>query len=100
MKRYEVTQRGPGGHALGTVVVPADSPVEAVAWVRCLADPGTEVGTFAVYRRRRARRRRFEGLFGGLGGDDGTAGVREPRRPHPAPPSLRAEAELPAYPQP
>ena len=32
------------------------------------------------------------------GGGEGLAGVREPRRPLPTPPSLRAEAELPAYP--
>jgi hypothetical protein len=43
------------------------------------------------------RGRRLVAVFMGPGDDDGTAGVREPRRPRPTLPSLRAEADLPAY---
>ena len=49
---------------------------------------------YAVYRYRRVRGRRLVGVFGdpGWGGD---ARVREPRRPLPDPPSLRAVRDLP-----
>ena len=44
---------------------------------------------------RRGLRRRATVLTGGANGPDdgGLAGVREPRRPKPSPPSLRAERE-------
>ena len=58
----------------------------------------THAELYAVYRHRRVRGRRLVGAFAPDGPDDGLAGVREPRRPLPTPPSLRAEAELPAYP--
>lgn len=52
---------------------------------------------YAVYRRRRVRGRKLVGYFaGGTGGDDdGSAGVREPRRPLPGPSSLSATLDLP-----
>jgi hypothetical protein len=56
---------------------------------------------YAVYRHRRLRPRTFVGLFagpGGMGPDDGAAGVREPRRPLPTPSGLRAHAAEPAPP--
>ena len=79
--------------------IEAASPSEAVALARrSLPDlPGQQV--YAVYRRRRLRGRRLVGLYPGEGGDDGLAGVREPRRPRPTPPSLHASADLPAYPE-
>jgi hypothetical protein len=97
MRRYEVIHRTPDGTSMGTVVVPAVSPSDAVVWARCLVGSSPGATTFAVYRRRRVRGRRFMGLFAGPGGEDGTAGVREPRRPLPAPPSLHAEAGFAAY---
>ena len=82
--------------------IEAASPSEAVALARrCLPelpDPADHP-VYAVYRRRRLRGRRLVGLFPGGGGDDGLAGVREPRRPLPTPPSLHASADLPAYPE-
>ena len=78
----------------------ACTPSEAVALAR--RSLGAEhPDVYAVYRHRRLRRRTFVGLFAGAGGsrpDDGLAGVREPRRPLPSPPSLRAEATEPAHP--
>ena len=78
--------------------IEAASPSEAVMLARrqMPRPPGLEA--YAVYRHRRLRGRKLVGLYPAGDGDDGTAGVREPRRPHPAPPSLHAEAELPAYP--
>lgn len=76
----------------------AASPSEAVMLARrAMPDPpGAEL--FTVYRRRRVGRRKLVGTFpAGRGGDDGLAGVREPRRPSPTPPGLRAEADPPAY---
>lgn len=76
----------------------AASPAEAVMLARrAMPDPpGAEL--FAVYRHRRLGRRKLVASFPAMDdGDDGLAGVREPRRPRPAPPSLRAQAEPPAY---
>jgi hypothetical protein len=76
----------------------AGSPSEAVMLARrAMPDPpGAEL--FTVYRHRRLGRRKLVGSFPAAGGgDDGLAGVREPRRPRPTPPSLRAEADPPAY---
>ena len=78
--------------------IQAASPSEAVMLARrsMTVPPGVQL--FSVYRHRRLRGRRLVGTFPVTGNDDGLAGVREPRRPLPTPPSLRAEAELPAYP--
>jgi hypothetical protein len=101
MTTYDV-HRQAGGHAsqrAARLHLPADSAGEAVALARrALGAEHPEV--YAVYRHRRLRRRKFVGLFAGPGAgpDDGTAGVREPRRPLPSPPSLRAEVPEPAHP--
>jgi hypothetical protein len=100
MATYDVQvhdRRGAMRHVLAHV--DAGSPSEAILLARRTlpVSPGLEL--YAVYRHRRLRRRQLVGTFpAGGGGDDGLAGVREPRRPHPNPPSLRAEADLPAYP--
>jgi hypothetical protein len=76
----------------------AASPSEAVMLARqAMPDPpGAEL--FTVYRLRRLGRRKLGGSVPATGGgDDGLAGVREPRRPRPTPPSLRAEADPPPY---
>jgi hypothetical protein len=75
----------------------AASPSEAVMPARrAMPDPpGAEL--YTVYRHRRLGRRKLVGSFPATGGDDGLAGVREPRMPRPTPPSLRAEADPPAY---
>lgn len=73
----------------------ASGPSEALIRARGLS-AGSRDHVYAVYRRRRGRGRQLMGYFaGGAPGDDGTAGVREPRRPLPSPPSLHAEAPLP-----
>ena len=81
--------------------IEAASPSEAVMLARRDMPDSAGLEVYAVYRHRRLRGRKLVGLYpaGGGGGDDGTAGVREPRRPYPAPPSLSAEADLPAYPE-
>lgn len=92
MRTYDVTSRDSRGR-LTSRTVPADNPGEAVAWVRALAPgDGPSVTSYAVYRHRRVRGLRLVGLFAGPGTDGGTAGVREPRRPLPTPPSLHARA--------
>ena len=78
--------------------ISAASPSEAVMLARRSMTVPAGVQLFSVYRHRRLRGRRLVGTFPVSGGDDGLAGVREPRRPLPTPPSLGAEAELPAYP--
>lgn len=98
MASYDVVlQDRAGGQRNCRLQVHAASPSEAVMWARASMPLSTEDHLYAVYRHRRARGRKLVGLFAGVGGDDGTAGVREPRRPLPAPPSLRAEADLPTY---
>ena len=79
--------------------IEAASPSEAVALARRSLPDLPEQPVYAVYRRRRLRSRQLVGLYPGRGGDDGLAGVREPRRPRPTPPSLHASADLPAYPE-
>ena len=92
MRTFDVTARSRRG-GLSTCTVPADNAGEAVALVRSLAPAdATDVTAYAVYRQRRVRGRRLVGLFAGPGADGGPAGVREPRRPLPAPPSLEAHA--------
>jgi hypothetical protein len=93
MRTFEVTARDSGGR-LSSCTVPADNAGEAVARVRAMA-PAAGVTAYAVYRHRRVRGRRLVGLFAGPGTEGGTAGVREPRRPRPTPPTLRAYATPP-----
>ena len=95
---FEVTPRDTRGRGQTTCRVVAGSASEAVARVRSMAHatPGLgEPSVYAVYRRRRLRGRRFVGLWSGPGPDGGQAGVREPRRPLPAPPSLTLAIDLP-----
>lgn len=107
MARYELIAHDRTGRPHGRpVFVTAASPGEAVMLGaptirRVTARDQTHADLYAVYRHRRVRGRRLVGAFlpDGRGGPgDGLAGVREPRRPLPTPPSLRAEAEAPAYP--
>jgi hypothetical protein len=67
--------------------VPAGSPGEAVwrASRQMRSSSTSSLRVYAVYRHHRVRGRRFVGLF--AGGGDGSAGVREPRRPRPDLPS-------------
>lgn len=78
-------------------IVSAASPSEALILARGSLPARAEPHLYAVYRRRRLGRHKLVGTFPASGGDDGLAGVREPRRPRPSPPSLRAEADTPAY---
>jgi hypothetical protein len=108
MPRFELVAQDRTGHARGRAVhVRASTPGDAVV----LALPtlrrevhgsghGQDLTLYAVYRHGRARRRKLVWVFPSEGGTDGggTAGVREPRRPLPNPPSLHAEAELPPTP--
>ena len=104
MARYELIAHNRAGQPHGRpVFVTADSPGEAVmlggpTLRRVVERDQTHADLYAVYRHRRVRGRRLVGAFSPGGPDTGTAGVREPRRPLPIPPSLRAEADLPAYP--
>ena len=101
MAIYDVVQHGqwpgPRGRALE---ISAASPGEAVMRARraleLTSPPGSGPGdpVYAVYRQRRVRGRRLVGVFGAAG-PEGTAGVREPRRPLTDPPSLRAVRDLP-----
>ena len=103
MTRYELIAHDHLGRPQGRpVFVTAASPGEAVmvgapTMRRVTERDRTHADLFAVYRHRRVRGRRLVGAFLPDGGGDGLAGVREPRRPLPTPPSVRAEAELPAY---
>jgi hypothetical protein len=104
MARYELIAHDRAGRAHGRpVFVTAGSPGEAVMMggptIRLVTERDhSDPHLYAVYRHRRMRGRRLVGAFLADGPDDGLAGVREPRRPLPTPPSLRAEAEPPAYP--
>src|SRR5689334_11825115 len=101
MARYELIAHDQSGRPHGRpVFVTAGSPGEAVmlggpTLRRVTEHDRTHADVYAVYRHRRVRGRRLVGAFlpdGPGGNGDGLAGVREPRRPLPAPPSLRAEA--------
>jgi hypothetical protein len=104
MARFDVVQRDQLGRACDIRPgLEADGPAEALLLARASMthEPSAvrdDDHSYAVYRRRRVRGRRLVAVFLGPDGDDGLAGVREPRRPKPTLPSLRAEAELPAYP--
>jgi hypothetical protein len=95
MRTFEVTQRDARGQAHGTCRVVADDASDAVAWVRATVPAQGDTTVYAVYRHRRLRGRRFVGLWSGPGYDGGPAGVREPRRPRPTPPSLSVQLEVP-----
>ena len=107
MARYELIAHDRAGRPHGQpVFVTAASPSEAVmigapTLRRVTARDHTHADRYAVYRHRRVRGRQLVGAFlpdGPGDGGGGMAGVREPRRPLPTPPGLRAEADLPAYP--
>ena len=102
MAIYDVVEHGQGlqqqpGRALE---ISAASPGEAVMRARrAFAVTGPPARDdhehlYAVYRHRRVRGRRLIGVFG-EGDPGGSAGVREPRRPLPDLPSLRASRDLP-----
>ncbi|HET8767739.1 MAG TPA: hypothetical protein VFM86_10485 [Pedococcus sp.] len=76
--------------------ITAASPSEAVqAARRAIPEPAWH-GLVTVFRHRRLRGRALVGTYAAGGrGDDGSAGVREPRRPLPTPPGLSCEAEPP-----
>jgi hypothetical protein len=103
MPRYELIAHTAAGQPHGRpVFVTAHSAGEAVMLgaptVRRVAERDrSHPELYAVYQHRRIRGRRLVGSFAPDGPDDGLAGVREPRRPLPAPPSLRVEADPPAY---
>jgi len=94
MRTFEVTQRDARGQGHGTCRVVADDASDAVAWVRATVPDQDDTTVYAVYRHRRLRGRRFVGLWSGPGYDGGQAGVREPRRPRPTPPSLSVQLEV------
>jgi len=93
MARYEVIIDVAHGPRVARTVR-AGSPRAAYQSVRSrMIEAGVEPGArhLSTVRRRRLLRRSLT-LLGSWdlgGGDDGTAGVREPRRPKPNPPSLR-----------
>lgn len=97
MARYDVVQQGRGPGRGRELHISAASPGEAVLRARRVMDltgsPEPD-RLYAVYRHRRVRGRRLVGVFGGPD-TGGTAGVREPRRPRPDLPSLRAGRDLP-----
>jgi hypothetical protein len=105
MARFDVVQRDQFGRDCDIRPgIEAGDPAQALMLARQSMAYGAHAvregdHTYAVYRRRRVRGRRLVGVFMGPGDDDGLAGVREPRRPKPTLPSLRAEADLPAYPE-
>lgn len=79
--------------------ISAVSPSEAVQAARRAMPAPVWHGWVTVYRHRRLRGRTLVGTYAAGGpGDDGWAGVREPRRPLPDPPVLSRAAERPAYP--
>ncbi|HEY7718464.1 MAG TPA: hypothetical protein VH915_06870 [Pedococcus sp.] len=96
MRSYDVVMRSADGEPVDCrLQVPAHSPGEAVCRASGqMRSPSTSPLTvYAVYRHRRVRGRRFVGLF--AGGGDGSAGVREPRRPRPDLPSDSIRLDVP-----
>lgn len=100
MGRYEVTvHTGASSLRERTRARSADAAVHRVA--SGLLDAGRPPGDLRVLQVRRLRRLGRSRLVvpgGGPGPDDGTAGVREPRRPLPAPPSLNVALDEPRTP--
>jgi hypothetical protein len=101
MAIYDVVEHGRGPQQASRVLeISAASPGEAVMRARrafTLTGPpvrGDREHLYAVYRHRRVRGRRLVGVFGEAD-PGGSAGVREPRRPLPDLPSLRASRDLP-----
>ena len=94
MARYQVTvdvEKGPRLHR----TLRARSAQAAYQSVRsALIEQGVDPRAHCLASVRRRRRFRPSVLIAGGpwtdGGDDGSAGVREPRRPLPSPPSLSA----------
>ena len=97
MATYDVHVGDSGRARTFRAHIDAASPSEAVMIARRSIPEPAWHGQVAVYRHRRLRGRRLVGTYL-AGGDDGLGGVREPRRPLRTPPSLRAQAEHPAYP--
>lgn len=102
MGTYDVEIRNLRGHILLTRKgIHAESEEAARDHVRRIwGARRPEDCVMTTYRQRRGRRRVLVGNDylpggGGEGGDDGSAGVREPRRPLPGPSHLYAEAPLP-----
>lgn len=97
MDRYDVELQDEFGRTLLTdkgITEPTLDHVVAHAQMSLgVSSPGTRC-SFAVYRRRRLRGRTLVAVVP-VGGSDGSAGVREPRRPQPGPGSLTAARELP-----
>jgi hypothetical protein len=102
MARYQVTVDVEKGPRLDRTVR-ARSALAAYQSARsALIDDGVDPGArcLATVRRRHTLRRATL-VAGGPwtgGGDDGLAGVREPRRPSPAPPTLSLRRDLPRDP--
>ena len=99
MPRYEVSIDVAHGSRV-VRKVRARSPQAAYQSVRSgLIEAGAEPDArhLSTVRRRRLLRRSplLLGSWNLGDGDDGTAGVREPRRPKPSPPSLTIELEAP-----
>ncbi|GAA1763766.1 MAG TPA: hypothetical protein PKH97_11260 [Tetrasphaera sp.] len=102
MGTYDVEIRDLRGHMLFTRRgIQAADEAGARDHVRKIWGPRRrEDCVMTTYRQRRARGRVLVGSdylpgSGDGGGDDGAAGVREPRRPLPGPGHLSAEAPLP-----
>lgn len=103
LSRVRVDRMG-SSRAMVRAVVKASSVTEAFSEVVCLllrCGLDQDAVVFSSVRRRHSRRAKERMVVGTRsGGDDGPedtglAGVREPRRPLPAPPSLYAEVPLP-----
>ena len=102
MSEFDVEVCGADGRTVARRVgLEAQGPGEALLRARRYLDAGAASGSagegwvYAVYRHRRVRGRRLVGYFSG-GADGGSAGVREPRRPLPHPPSDAVALEVPA----
>jgi hypothetical protein len=89
MRTYDV-HVGDGGRRVHNfrAHIRAASPSEALLAARRAMPTPAWHGLVSVFQHRRLRRRALVGTFLADGPDDGSAGVREPRRPLPAPPSL------------
>ncbi len=98
MTHYDVDlQPGHGRVAQVRLHIDAASPSEAVMIARRSGLVAVDVESYTVFRRRRLGRSRRVGTFP-AGGDDGSAGVREPRRPHPSPSGTTATLHVPLHP--